>query len=110
MEAAALSQEAKVVTGGVRFFLGGDQEREEAAEEESDDDEGVDMDKLRHQAGINKKTSKRDRELKAAAAKVKRKEKKKKAPHLLNFSALHLLHDPQGFAEKLFQQHLQPCP
>ena len=107
MEAAALSKDAKVVTSGVRFFLGGDQEREEAAEEDSDDDDGVDMSKLRHQAGINKKTAKRDKELRAAAAKVKRKEKKKKAPHPLNFSALHLLHDPQGFTEKLFQQHLQ---
>ncbi|KAK5164471.1 Severe Depolymerization of Actin [Saxophila tyrrhenica] len=108
MEAAALSKDAKVVTSGVRFFLGGDQEREEAAEEDSDDEGDVDMSKLRHQAGINKKTGKRDKELKAAAARVKRKERKKNAPHPLNFSALHLLHDPQGFAEKLFQQHLQP--
>ncbi|KAK3716952.1 Severe Depolymerization of Actin [Vermiconidia calcicola] len=108
MEVAALSKDAKVVTSGVRFFLGGDEEREEAADEESDEDENVDMGKLRHQAGVNKKTGKRDKELRAAAAKVKRKERKKKAPHPLNFSALHLLHDPQGFAEKLFQQHLQP--
>lgn len=109
MEAAALSQDAKVITGGVRFFLGGDQEREEAAAEEDTDDEGhVDMSKLRHQAGINKKTGKRANELKDAARKLKRKERKKNAPHPLNFSALHLLHDPQGFAEKLFQQHLQP--
>jgi protein SDA1 len=108
MEVAALSKDAKVVTSGVRFFLGGDQEREEAAEEDSDEDEDVDMGKLRHQAGINKKTAKRAQELRAAAAKVKRKEKRKKAPHPLNFSALHLLHDPQGFAEKLFHQHLQP--
>ena len=108
MEVAALSKDAKVVTSGVRFFLGGDQEREEAAEEDSDDDQDVDMGKLRHQAGINKKTAKRAQELRAAAAKVKKKEKRKKAPHPLNFSALHLLHDPQGFAEKLFHQHLQP--
>ena len=108
MEVAALSKDSKVVTSGVRFFLGGDQEREEAAEEDSDDDEDVDMGKLRHQAGINKKTAKRAQELRAAAAKVKKKEKRKKAPHPLNFSALHLLHDPQGFAEKLFHQHLQP--
>jgi len=109
MSAAALSEDAKVVAGGVRFFLGGDQEREEAAaEEESDEEDNVDVGKLRHQAGINKKTAKREKELKAAKAKVKRKEKKKNAPHPLNFSALHLLHDPQGFAEKLFQQHLQP--
>lgn len=108
MELAALSENAKVVTGGVRFFLGADQEREDAADDVSDAEEDVDMGKLRHVAGVNKKTAKRDKELKAAAAKVKRKEKRKNAPSVLNFSALHLLHDPQGFAEKLFQQHLQP--
>jgi protein SDA1 len=108
MENAALGENAKVVTAGVRFFLGADQEREDAAEEVSDAEEDVDMRKMRHVAGINKKTPKRDKELKAAAAKVKRKEKKKNAPTVLNFSALHLLNDPQGFAEKLFQRHLQP--
>lgn len=108
MAIAAQSQNAKVVTAGVRFFLGGDQEREEAAEEVSDDEDEIDMGKLRHQAGINKKTTKRDKELKAAASKVKKRARKKNQPHALNFSALHLLHDPQGFAEKLFQQHLQP--
>jgi len=36
-----------------------------------------------------------------------RQERKKHAPHPLNFSALHLINDPQGFAEKLFQKHLQ---
>ncbi|KAK0876594.1 Severe Depolymerization of Actin [Friedmanniomyces endolithicus] len=97
-----------VVAGGVRFFLGGDQEREEAADEDSDEEGGIDMRQLKHQAGINKKSAKRDKDLRAAAAKVKRKQKKKNAPHPLNFSALHLLHDPQGFAEKLFAQHLQP--
>nr|POE86527.1 protein sda1 [Quercus suber] len=108
MEAAALSQDAKVVTGGVRFFLGGDQEREEAADEDSEPEDTIDMGKLRHKAGINKKTGKRDKELKAAASKIRKQQKKTNAPHPLNFSALHLLHDPQTFAEKLFSQHLQP--
>ncbi|KAJ4360279.1 Severe Depolymerization of Actin [Didymosphaeria variabile] len=102
---ACLSENEKVITGGVRFFLGGDKEREEAADESSDDD--IDMKTLRHQAGINKKTKKKARELKQAAATVKRKERKKNAPHPLNFSALHLLHDPQGFAETLFSRHVQ---
>lgn len=106
MSLAALSQNEKVVTGGVRFFLGGDKEREEAADDSDADDDVVDMGKLRHQAGINKKTKKKANDLKKAAAAVRRKEKKKNAPHPLNFSALHLLHDPQGFAEKLFAQHL----
>ena len=105
MKEAALAQNDKVVIGGVRFFLGGDQDREENAEDDSDDEQ-VDMSAIRHQQGINKKTKKRAAELRKAAATVKRKERKKKAPHPLNFSALHLLHDPQGFVEKLFQQHL----
>lgn len=108
MKEAALSQNEKVITGGVRFFLGGDQEREEAAEESTDEeDNNIDMGRLRHQAGINKKTKKQSNDLRKAAHKVKQKEKKKNAPHPLNFSALHLLHDPQGFAERLFQQNLQ---
>ncbi|KAJ4985731.1 SDA1 domain-containing protein [Stagonosporopsis vannaccii] len=106
MRLAALSENEKVIAGGVRFFLGGDKEREEAADESSDE-ENIDMAKLRHQAGINKKTKKKARDLKKAAATVKRKEKKKNAPHPLNFSALHLLHDPQGFAESLFAKHVQ---
>jgi protein SDA1 len=107
MKEACLSSNEKVLTGGVRFFLGGDKEREEAADDSSDEDDGVDMYKLRHQAGINKKTKKKGRELKKAAATVKKKEKKKNAPHPLNFSALHLLHDPQGFSETLFSKHVQ---
>lgn len=65
------------------------------------------MGRLRHQAGINKKTKKKQNDLRKAAVTVKKREKKKAAPTPLNFSALHLLHDPQGFAERLFQQHLQ---
>ncbi|GAM91586.1 hypothetical protein ANO11243_096380 [Dothideomycetidae sp. 11243] len=105
MKEAALSQNEKVVVGGTRFFLGGDQEREELADDDSEDEE-VDIAQIRHQQGINKKTKKRAAELRKAAATVKKKERKKHAPHPLNFSALHLLHDPQGFVEKLFHQHL----
>ncbi len=106
MRLAALSDNEKVVNGGVRFFLGGDKEREEAADESSDE-EDIDMARLRHQVGINKKTKKKDRELKKAAATLKKKEKKKNAPHPLNFSALHLLRNPQEFAESLLNKHLQ---
>lgn len=107
MREAALADNVKVITGGVGFFLGGDKEREEAADESDGDDDALDMGKLRHQAGINKKTKKSERDLKAAAAAVKKKERKKGKPHPLNFSALQLLHDPQTFAEMLFSRHLQ---
>lgn len=105
MKEACLSDNEKVVVGGVRFFLGGDKEREEMEDESSDDD--VDMKKIKHQGEINKKSKKRQKAYNKAIFKVKKHERKKQAPHPLNFSALHLIHDPQGFAEKLFQKHLQ---
>lgn len=70
MKEAALSQNAKVISGGVRFFLGADQEREDAANEDDEEGDVVDMGKLRHEAGINKKTKKRANDLKKAAATV----------------------------------------
>ncbi|KAL8953466.1 MAG: hypothetical protein Q9222_000670 [Ikaeria aurantiellina] len=106
MKEASLADNEKVIVGGVRFFLGGDKEREEL-EDESSDDDAVDIGQIKHQMGINKKTKKKARMMENAVATVKRKERKKKQPHPLNFSALHLLHDPQGFAEVLFAKHLQ---
>jgi protein SDA1 len=106
MKEACLADNEKVIVGGVRFFLGGDKEREEI-EDDSSDDEAVDLKQVKHQAGINKKSKKREKAYKKAVEKVKRQDKKKHQPHPLNFSALHLLHDPQGFAEQLFQKHLQ---
>lgn len=106
MKEAALTDNEKVAVGGVRFFLGGDKEREDL-DDESSDDEGVDMARVKHHFGINKKSKKNMHTVEKAMNKVKRKERKKHQPHLLNFSALHLLHDPQGFAEQLFSKHLQ---
>ena len=106
MKEASLADNEKVVVGGIRFFLGGDKERAEL-EDESSDDEAIDMGRLKHQMAVNKKNKKKARMMDNAVATVKKKEKKKKQPHPLNFSAFHLLHDPQGFAEAVFSKHLQ---
>ena len=106
MREAALSENEKVVVGGVRFFLGGDQEREDA-EDESSDEDTMDLGKLKHQMGINKKTKKSLKALDKATTTKKKREKRKGQVQSLNFSALHLLHDPQTFAESLFSKHLQ---
>lgn len=105
MKEACLSDNEKVVIGAVRFFLGGDKEREELEDESSDEE--VDLSQIKHQMGINKKTRKTKKAYDKALDKVKRAERKKNKPHPLNFSALHLLHDPQDFAEQLFSKHLQ---
>ncbi|MCJ1285258.1 Severe Depolymerization of Actin [Xylographa opegraphella] len=106
MKEACLADNEKVIVGGVRFFLGGDKEREDL-DDESSDEEAIDLGKLKHQMGINKKSKKKAKVMENAVSMVKRKERKKKQPHPLNFSAFHLLHDPQGFAETLFSKHLQ---
>lgn len=106
MKEACLAENEKTIVGAVNFFLGGDKEREEL-EDESSDEEAVDVGRLKHQMGINKKSKKKARAIDHAIATVKKKERKKKQPHPLNFSAFHLLHDPQGFAEALFSKHLQ---
>ncbi|KAI3323666.1 SDA1-domain-containing protein [Xylariaceae sp. AK1471] len=106
MRQAALSDDPKTVASAVRFFLGSDREREEY-EDESSDEEAVDVRKVKHQMGINKKTNKAKKILEKATEKVKRQERKKSANQQLNFSALHLLLDPQGFCESLFEKHLQ---
>jgi protein SDA1 len=104
MKECCLADNEKVIVGGVRFFLGGDKERED---QEDSSDEEVDFAKIKHQMGINKKTKKRSKALDQAVDSVKRKERKKNRAHPLNFSAFHLLNDPQGFAETLFSKHLQ---
>ncbi|KAK0376103.1 hypothetical protein CLIM01_06523 [Colletotrichum limetticola] len=106
MKEAALSDNEKVVVGSVRFFLGGDKEREEL-EDDSSDEEQIDLQKMKHQIGINKKSKKQANAYKKAVAKIHKQERGKGKPHPLNFSAFHLLHDPQGFAETVFQKHLQ---
>ena len=107
MKEASLADNDKVVMGGVQFFLGGDKEREEL-EDESSDEDAVELSRIKHQMAINKKSKKkRVKMMNDAVDKVKRKERKKKQLHMLNFSAFHLLHDPQGFAETLFQKHVQ---
>ncbi|RMZ92551.1 hypothetical protein DV736_g232, partial [Chaetothyriales sp. CBS 134916] len=105
MKECALAEDDKVVVGGVRFFLGGDKEREELEDEDSEEE--INLGKVRHAIGVNKKNKKAERKLEKAKDTVKRREKKRRQPHALNFSALHLLHDPQSFADSLFSKHLQ---
>lgn len=107
MKEAALADNVKVIMGAISFFLGGDQAREEIVDYSEDDGQALDLGKLRHQALVNKKSRKNERDLRSAAAALKKKERKKAKVHPLNFPALHLLHDPQSFAEMLFSRHLQ---
>jgi protein SDA1 len=105
MTQATLHPDTKVAISGVKFFLGADKERDEAFEEESDE-EGFDLSGMKHRMTINKKTGKAKKKLENAMKQMKKKDKSKHSATYLNFSAIHLLRDPQGFAEQLFDTHM----
>ncbi|XP_014367549.2 protein SDA1 homolog [Papilio machaon] len=95
------SKITKVMVASLKFFLSRD---EEEKEENSDSEDEIDPRDTMISNKFNKKTRKREKmvdKVKKIAKKMKR--KKEKAP-IFNFSALHLINNPQGFAEKLFKQ------
>ena len=106
MTQAALHDEKDVATSAVRFFLGADKERDENFDDDSSDEEGFDLRGIKHRLQINKKSTKRDKKVDQAMKTLKKKDSPKHSATYLNFSAIHLLRDPQGFAEKLFEKQL----
>ncbi|KAI9293060.1 SDA1-domain-containing protein [Neoconidiobolus thromboides FSU 785] len=93
---ACLSPIGTLVFPAAHFFLGNNET------EDSDDEDEIDIRQLDHQSQINKKTKARARKREKAVASLRRRERKGKKAEVFNFSALHLINDPQGFAEKLF--------
>uniref|UniRef100_A0A8D2NT30 Protein SDA1 n=1 Tax=Zosterops lateralis melanops TaxID=1220523 RepID=A0A8D2NT30_ZOSLA len=103
---ACFSKVTKVLVASLKFFLGKDEDEKQDSESESEDDGPTARDLMMRYA-TNKKTTKRKRKLEKAM-KVLKKHKKKSKPEVFNFSAIHLIHDPQDFAEKLLKQ-LENC-
>ncbi|KDN38379.1 SDA1-domain-containing protein [Tilletiaria anomala UBC 951] len=108
----------KVQASCIRFFLG-DLHASETANGSDDENDGSDSDetsahtpdmsKLKHQRKVKKKTRSADRKIKAAAATARKMNKQKEANRggdgdgTMNAAAIDLLHDPQSFADKLFE-------
>merc|ERR1712106_1034592 len=97
---ACFSKITKILVTAVKFFLGSDEDNEE---DESDDEDIPTLKEVTMQNRFNKKTRKREKYLENIKKAHKKKKKKSKATSY-NFSALHLIHDPQEFAEKLFRK------
>ncbi|MCJ8741230.1 hypothetical protein PDJAM_G00068260 [Pangasius djambal] len=99
---ACFSKVTKILVGALTFFLGIDEEEKKDSDSESED-EGTTARGLMVRFSTGKKTSKNKKKLEKAM-KVLKKHKKKKKAEVFNFSAIHLIHDPQDFAEKLLKQ------
>jgi protein SDA1 len=101
---ACLSRVSKILVTALQFFLGTDEEVD--GDEDDKDDEEDKMEKLNQLKEtlkankFNKSTRKREKILSKVKKTVKSIEKKEKNENI-NFSALHLVNDPQTLAEKL---------
>merc|ERR1712142_907456 len=102
---ACFSPITKVLVSALTFFLGKEKDDKKDSDDSSDDDGTKKNEQqmlLAHRVGNH--TKKRKKRLDRARAKLRQKEKKKKKPDMFDTAALHLLHDPQGFAERLMTQ------
>ncbi|XP_047661898.1 protein SDA1 homolog [Tachysurus fulvidraco] len=99
---ACFSKVTKILVGSLTFFLGTDDEDKKDSDSDSED-EGPTARDLMVRYSTGKKTSKNKKKMEKAM-KVLKKHKKKKKAEVFNFSAIHLIHDPQDFAEKLLKQ------
>lgn len=99
---ACFSKITKVASSALRFFLGQDVMKNKVDEGSDSDDDGETARDVLLRYGVNKKSSrakkKRDKALKTLG-----KHKKKLKKPVNDFSAIHLLHDPQGFVERLYK-------
>lgn len=92
----------------LQFFLGTDQVDQDGDNQKDSDDSDSDSENLPSAQEIamanrvNKKTRKRKRLLERSKELLKR-YRKKSRPETFDFSAIHLLNDPQGMAENLFK-------
>lgn len=103
---ATLHPELKISILAISFFLNLDKEKTNTLKsQEIDEESDFDIGFIRHKMSVNKKTSKRNENYKKFL-KMMKKRKSKKNDIQLNFSAIHLLRDPQGFSEKLFDKYL----
>lgn len=90
------------MVASLKFFLGTDPDEENEDEENSDNEPDLKGAILANR--VNKKTKKRQKQLDQVKKQVVKAKKRKTAAPSFNFSAVHLIHNPQGMAEALFKQ------
>jgi len=93
----------KLTPMSLKFFLGADEEEED---KDDDDDDLPTIKDVKMANNVNKKTRKREKKLQNVK-KAHNKVKKSKKADTFNFSALHLIHDPQKFAEDLCKLYMR---
>lgn len=106
MAEACFSPVVKNMVTALKFFLGADDDGDDGNSSDSDDDAdpavtSKDIKGASMANRVNKKTAKRVKQVQRLQKAMKKQSKKEKKVSV-NFSALHLIYDPQRMAEKLF--------
>lgn len=96
------SKHSKVVVASLKFFLGSDEPNGNGSDDDSGDDEPT-IKEVSMANKVNKKSRKREKRLEKVKKQVVKNQKKKGRAEVFNFSALQLVHDPQGLAERLMR-------
>lgn len=86
------------MVASLKFFLGKDPDEKDSDASDSDDD--IDPREVMMANKFNKKTRKREKNLSKVKKLAAKAYKKKSQAPKFNFSAIHLLHDPQGNTAK----------
>lgn len=95
------SKITKVMVAALKFFLGTDEDEENS---DSDSNHEPDLKAAIMANRVTKKTKKRAKQLENVKKLYKKSQNKKKNAPTFNFSAIHLIHNPQELAENLFKQ------
>src|SRR6266496_2067747 len=98
---ACFHQVTKIRVAAIQFFLGSNQDQDD----DSSEDEKVlpNIKRLQNINQINKSKKSKKRKLGKALVTIRKKESQKHKAENFNFSALHLLNDPQGNRKKIIQ-------
>eukprot|EP01134_Creolimax_fragrantissima_P002823 CFRG2823T1 len=109
MATACLSPHMKVVVASLQFFLGIDNVIIEDREDELAEKNAPDLAVAQMAQRVGKKTKSKARQVERVRKEVAKENKRSGDSNInVNFSALHLINDPQGLAEKLFN-NLKKC-
>ncbi|KAI3647695.1 hypothetical protein MP228_007916 [Amoeboaphelidium protococcarum] len=101
---ALFSPHKKVLVQALKFFLGTDSDDDDSDDEDSDGGNNLpDIKQLKFRSVVSKKAKGNKKALQKAMKVVKRKQNAQSKAESFNFSALHLLNDPQTLCERLFK-------
>ena len=100
---ACYSKSAKIMVAALKLFLGNEEGEQDEDSSSDEDEKRPSVMKAMIATKVNKKSSKRKSKLEKIKKIANTHKKKKNQKEVFDFSALHLINDPQTLAENIFK-------